>query len=188
MIGIEVDQITANFPFVDIKASQPDNAKFQSLCVPEAVGGQIDILLGIKYLSHFPKLVHSLESGLGIFELRLSARSPCITAAIAGPRYSFTNIVERVGDMSTMLAAFAKGLDQWKVHGHPTPQHLPLNMEELSLAAPLNMSERTELEDVSDLDNPVTYPVSRIYLGHPPLRRELDILRTPMVPRKTLMY
>ena len=83
LIGIEVDQITTDSPIVDIteataeiKASQPDNEKLQSLCVPKAVGGQVDILLCIQYLSHFPKLVHSLESGLGIYEVRLPASSP----------------------------------------------------------------------------------------------------------------
>ena len=46
LIGIEVDQITTDYPIVDIteataeiKASQPDNEKLQSLCVPKAVGG-----------------------------------------------------------------------------------------------------------------------------------------------------
>ena len=90
--------------------------------------------------------------------------------------------------MSTMLAAFAKGLDQWKVHGHPTPQHLPLNMEEFSLAASLNMSERTELGNVSDWDNPVTHPVSQIYSAHPPLRQALNIVGSPKVPTKTTRY
>jgi hypothetical protein len=78
---------SSDFPLMDIteaeaeiKASQPDNEKLQSLFVLEAVGGEINILLGIKYLSHFQNLVHSLQSGLGIYEVRLSPSSPCITA------------------------------------------------------------------------------------------------------------
>jgi hypothetical protein len=166
LIGIEVDQITTDSPIVDIteataeiKASQPDNEKLQSLCVPKAVGGQVDILLCIQYLSHFPKLVHSLESGLGIYEVRLPASSPCITAAIAGPHNSFNHIMERVGDMSIMLAAFTMGINQWKVHGPPTPQHLPFSMEEFSYSASLHMAEISGLDDVSDCNNPVTYPL-----------------------------
>ena len=98
LIGIEVKQITTDFPMVDlteataeIKASKPEDAELQALNVPKMVGGQVDILLGIQYLSHFPKLVHSLDSGLGIYEVRLSPSSPCITAAISGPHHCSTS-------------------------------------------------------------------------------------------------
>ena len=82
--------------------------------VPAQVGGHIDVLLGIQYAAHFPKLVHSLESGLAIYEVRLPAGDPLITAAIAGPHHSFNTMLEKVGDTSSMQAAFTQGLAQWE--------------------------------------------------------------------------
>jgi hypothetical protein len=96
LIGIEVENITTEFPRVDltkataeIKASQPDNAELQALSVPDTVGGEVHILLGIQYTAHFPRLVHSLESGLSIYEVRLTLSSPHVMAAIAGHHHSF---------------------------------------------------------------------------------------------------
>jgi hypothetical protein len=113
LIGIEVAQITTDFPTIDLseaisdlKASKPDDPTLQALKPPGMVGGQIDILLGIQYLSHFPKLVHSLDNGLSIFEVQLTPSSPEVTAAIAGPHHFFNLILEQVGDMVTMITAF----------------------------------------------------------------------------------
>ena len=77
------------------------------------MGGHIDVLLGIQYSAHFPKLVLSLESGLAIYEVKLLAGDPLITAAIAGPHHSFNTMLEKIGNTSTMLAAFTQGLAQW---------------------------------------------------------------------------
>ena len=98
------------------------------------VGGQIDILLGIQYLSLFPKLVHSLDNGLSIFEVQLTPSSPEVTAAIAGPHHSFNLILDHVGDVVTMIAAFKRGLDRWNASGPPSLQHLPLAMRDTQLA------------------------------------------------------
>ena len=133
LIGIEVEQITTDFPTIDLtdatadlKASKPDDAVLQALVPPDTVGGQVDILLGVQYLAHFPTLVHSLDSGLSIYKVRLTPSSPGVTAAIAGPHHSFNLILEQVGDMVTMLAAFRRGIDHWNTSGPPPIPHLPL--------------------------------------------------------------
>jgi hypothetical protein len=97
--GIEVEQITAEFPVIDLteatsdlKSSKPHDPELQALRVPAKVGGHVDILLGIQYASHFPTLVHSLESGLSIYKVKLTPSSSEYTAAIAGPHHSFNLI------------------------------------------------------------------------------------------------
>ena len=54
LIGVCVPKITSNFPRVnlreaaaEIKASAPNNRELQNLCVPDYVGGECHILLGI---------------------------------------------------------------------------------------------------------------------------------------------
>ena len=88
------------------------------------MGGHINVLLGIQYSAHFPKLVHSLESGLAIYKVRLLAGDPLITAAIAGPHISFNTMLEKVGDTSAILAAFTQGLAQWEKSGPPPIQSM----------------------------------------------------------------
>ena len=136
-VGIEVDQITTDFPMVDlreatneIKASKPDDPELQRLVVPEVVGG----LLGIQYIAHYPRKVHSLDCGLGIYELRLTSDGPA-TATIAGPHHSFDLLMEKVGNVSALLGHFTEGLLKWGTHAPPMPEHFPLSAEELAYSA-----------------------------------------------------
>ena len=90
--GWAVDKVIGTFPLVDmvaaekqIKADDPNNAKLQQLKSPKKVGGDIDILLGIAYASIFPERVHMLESGLAIYELKMSPHEKGFIAVIGGP-------------------------------------------------------------------------------------------------------
>ena len=80
--GLSVDKITGKFPTFklteaaeEIKASAPTNKKVQSLKVPSTIGGEVDILLGIRYLNCHPLLVHVLPNGLSIFRVRLASHN-----------------------------------------------------------------------------------------------------------------
>ena len=98
LIGLCVLQIASNFPFInlkeatkEIKESCPENEEVQMLCVPDYIGGECHILLGIQYAAHFPRLVHSLESGLGIYEVKLkphSSRSQLLLLDVISPSLS----------------------------------------------------------------------------------------------------
>jgi hypothetical protein len=158
----------------EIKMSQPDNTTLQNLIVPEIVGGEVHVLLGIQYLAHFPKHIHSLDSGLGIYELRLTPDGPA-TATIAGPHHSFNLMVEKVGNMSALLNQFTQGLLQWNTHGPPMPKCLPLSEEELQMAARVNTAEMLTLDGTANWENPHTLLLSKICGTH---------LATPNAPRK----
>ena len=164
LIGVEIDDITTPFPRVDLreataelKADDPTNAKLQALSVPESVGGVVNILLGIQYAAHFPKLVHQLESGLGIYEVKLHPGSDNYTAAIAGPHHSFDLIMGHVGDAVTMLASFKQGLEQWRTEGPPLPKSIRytdfLSHDELQAAHAHRRAELTNLPDMLDWDD-----------------------------------
>ena len=109
----------------------------------------MDILLGIQYNNLYPELVHSLDSGLSIYKLKLTSTSSEYTAAIAGPHHSFNLILDQVGDMVTMLTAFRTGIDRWRTHGPPPPQHLPMTPEELQLTTEYNIEEHPDLKQIT---------------------------------------
>ena len=56
--------------FETLKSEVPNNV--QEVNIQSTSGGQIDILLGIKYINLFPKLVHQSKQGdLGLYKLKL---------------------------------------------------------------------------------------------------------------------
>ena len=124
------------------------------------------MLLGIQYSAHFSKLVHSLDSGLAIYEVRLLAGDPLITAAIAGPHHSFNMMLEKIGDTGATLAPFTQGLAQWKLFGPPPIQPMHLDTQDLELAAALNLAEIRGLDDISEFNNDSTLPTALICAEH----------------------
>ena len=104
------------------------------------------MLLGIQYAAHFPKLVHSLESGL-------VAGDPHIIAAIAGPHHWFNMMLDKAGDAGAMLTAFTQGLDQWRLSGPPPIKSMYFNAKYMELAATLNLAEIRGVDNISELNN-----------------------------------
>ena len=77
MAGICLERITEEFPQYpltqvtdDIKrAYQQQYGNARGLpSVPEFVGGEVDLMIGIKYLRYHPKIVFQLPSGLTIYQ------------------------------------------------------------------------------------------------------------------------
>ena len=101
MSGVCLDRVTSKFP------TYPLNGKVQADIVesykaagydienlpklPESVGGETDLIIGIKYLKYFPEVVFRLPSGLTIYE------SPFLSidgtrGVVGGPHQVFTMI------------------------------------------------------------------------------------------------
>ena len=95
-------KITSEFPIYDLGTVEDDiikkckNKGGHDLvkCLPKLpskVGGDTDILLGIKYAKYFPKFVFECELGLGIFESCFL--SPCGTrGVVGGPHPEFSKV------------------------------------------------------------------------------------------------
>ena len=84
MQGLEsVGNITSTFPHIDVskainelRNSDPGNKELQQLRVPQYVGGDVDILLGIQYECVHPIQVHRLPCGLTIYNPPLRQLRP----------------------------------------------------------------------------------------------------------------
>ena len=62
--------------------------------LPSVVGGETDILLGIRYAKYFPEKIYKLDNGLGIFKSVF--RSPCGSRGIVGgPHEEFSKIEKK---------------------------------------------------------------------------------------------
>ena len=80
LTGICLPKVTGDFPGYNLKNVENDiRSKCEDIGGAELVsklprltsmmkGGDVDVLIGSKYLRYFPEKVHKFESGLGIFE------------------------------------------------------------------------------------------------------------------------
>ena len=101
MSGVCLDRVTSKFPTYPLngrvqadivesyKAAGYDPKNLPKL--PESVGGETDLIIGIKYLKYFPEVVFRLPSGLTIYE------SPFLSidgtrGVVGGPHQVFTMI------------------------------------------------------------------------------------------------
>ena len=88
--GWTVDEVTAALPKIDltkaveeIKSDNKKNANLQSMFVQLVTGGDCDILLGQMYNAIFPIPVHSLPSGLTIYELQVTPHDPNVNSVLS---------------------------------------------------------------------------------------------------------
>ena len=118
-VGVAAETLTAPFPMVgtkealqDIVKNAPKNKQrlLSSLRVPPETGGSPDILIGIKYQSIMPEIIHQLPSGLFIAKVRLKSHNAMWTAAIGGPHTSFTQMIQQCGDTARLLSCFITSL------------------------------------------------------------------------------
>ena len=59
-----------NTPGTRCHKGHPDIAKLNNLQVPQALGGNIDAIIGIRYANTYPELLFFLPNGLQIFKSR----------------------------------------------------------------------------------------------------------------------
>eukprot|EP00092_Neocalanus_flemingeri_P018101 GFUD01019591.1.p1 GENE.GFUD01019591.1~~GFUD01019591.1.p1 ORF type:complete len:2548 (-),score=673.50 GFUD01019591.1:927-8570(-) len=193
LIGLTVDHITSNFPYVNLheataemKASCRDNQQLQNLHVPDQVGGEVKILLGVQHNALFPKLVHMLESGLGIYMVKLQPHSKRHTAALAGPHHSFNFLAGKVGNVSYLLKKFQEGIDYWRTSGAPAPKVISMSKEDLSLAHFVNRAEAAScgIADVETIDDDDD-ATAGICVTHAAVRPETEDLEIHGSPKRS---
>uniref|UniRef100_A0A7M6DQR2 Peptidase aspartic putative domain-containing protein n=1 Tax=Clytia hemisphaerica TaxID=252671 RepID=A0A7M6DQR2_9CNID len=100
-VGISLDKITSTFPTYHLngqvehdvheayKKVGGDPSQLPKL--PPTIGGNVDLMIGIRYLRYFPKFVFQMPSGLTIYQSIF--RSSCGSrGVIGGPHQLFTMI------------------------------------------------------------------------------------------------
>ena len=110
--GLTLPKVTGSMPeanlvpvFNNIKASAEcsDNTRIKNLEIPKRLGGNVDMLLGIRYQSIFPQILHAFPNGLTVFESKLMPASPNALACIGGPISCLDQICESIGASSTLM-------------------------------------------------------------------------------------
>ena len=107
--GLTLKKVTRDMPmlnlvpaFEQIKSECASNRRVQNLKVPSAVGGQIQMILGIKYQNIYPEIIHSFPSGLTVFESKFRPSEPGTLACIGGPLSCIESLCGTFGASSTM--------------------------------------------------------------------------------------
>ena len=115
------------------------------------VKGDIDLLLGIKHLGLFPKLIHTLSSGLSIFKMVLKPACPRTLFCLGGPYeclQSLQAIFQDIGPHQ-MLTHINKGLQDWKSPTSLIANHKRLCNSLPSEAITMNIDQYCSLDTYS---------------------------------------
>ena len=107
--GLTLDKVTGDMTelklvpvFEQIKKENKSLDKIQNLKVPNIIGGEVQMILGIKYQNIYPEPVHTFPNGLTVFKSRLRPTKPGILACIGGPVEALQSICGIAGAKSTI--------------------------------------------------------------------------------------
>ena len=107
--GLTVPKVTSDMPLMklrpvldDIKSGQAENKELQKIQIPELLGGQVDMILGIQFSSVYPEPVHYLANGLTVFKSKFLPSKPGEIACIGGPVECIHNIASSAGATFTV--------------------------------------------------------------------------------------
>ena len=159
--GLTMRRVTADMPRLNlvpvldkIKAQCKGNRKIQNLKVPEVVGGEVQMIIGIQYQNLFPTPIHTLPNGLTVFESRLKPTAPGVLACIGGPVEALEHLCGAAGVKSTMsyMSCLIQNLKNFKPRVDFFPanikQHNMLMDGDLPGVEEFVMMEKAEDEDV----------------------------------------
>ena len=109
MSGLCLDKVTGSFPVFSLKKAEKDIEKHYQKHgkgldgklprLPGKVGGETDIMIGIKYLKYFPKEIHQLPNGLTIYKAMFK-NSDGSLGVVAGPHQSFSIDWDKMGQVA----------------------------------------------------------------------------------------
>ena len=102
--GLRMDEITSTFPAWNLKEAWATISKeiareFPGATVPDppakAGGRKVDLMLGIRYVKHFPRLLFNLPSGLAVYESKIQAANGQ-NLVLAGPHPAWNHATLQV--------------------------------------------------------------------------------------------
>merc|ERR1711954_446427 len=85
-----------------MKVKNKSVSQIQNLQVPKVIGGEVQMILGIKYQNIYPEVVHTFPNGLTIFKSKLMPTKPGTLACIGGPVEALETLCGIAGAKSTL--------------------------------------------------------------------------------------
>jgi len=123
MSGICLDRITSQFPMYPLGEVEKDVCNAyrrvggdlkQLPKLPTTIGGEVDIMIGIKYLRYHPKPVFQLPSGLCIYESMFQSADGS-RGIIGGPHEIFSRIQQQFYGSKEKKSFFAYQYQSFKM-------------------------------------------------------------------------
>ena len=107
--GLTVEKVTSDMPKLKLqpvlKAIQRKHQKekiLQKIQIPETLGGEVDLILGIQFVKIHPKAIFSLDNGLTVYRSQFSPANPDEIGCIGGPIDVLESIVSDIGPRSAV--------------------------------------------------------------------------------------
>lgn len=106
--GVCLDRITSTFPTYPLDVVEQDIIDYHISSggtspipkLPNNIGGEVHMMIGVKYLRHHPKMVIQLPSGLALYESKFN-NSTGGRGVVGGPHHSFTKIHQQFNTLTS---------------------------------------------------------------------------------------
>ena len=116
--GLCIRQLASDFPIYPLKDVENDIQQHYTSSggtnslpkLPSAVGGEIYLMIGVKYLRYYPKPVHQLPSGLTLFQSSF-CNANRERGAVGGPHKVFTDVHKNFFNSSNTSIFFSSQCD-----------------------------------------------------------------------------
>ena len=98
----DIPSYNLNDVFKKIKNDNQHIKALQDITVPDFVGSQVHMILGISYQKHYPEHIHTMPNGLTIFKSKFRPTAQGALACIGGPVEALSFLCDSAGTESTM--------------------------------------------------------------------------------------
>ena len=127
-----------------VKSEYSSNSQLQSLVIPPVLGGNVDMIIGSKYLKIYPEPIQVTPSGLTISLSKLRSPGGIKAAVISGPVKFINQIFEskNARDCIDAMKAMLLTLSTYRptLEHFPRPEHIA-NLVDDDIPGVLDMSE-----------------------------------------------
>jgi hypothetical protein len=145
--GLRMPYITSELPILELQQAWEElqqeawklDKKNYLPKVDSSVGGTgVDVIIGIRYLKHYPTFLFSLPSGLSVYKAKLLSASGC-QAVLAGPHQVWKRVYEQTQYMNPKVYLTCEAR-AWYVE----QKWVEINTGKLSSLAQFEIEEREE--------------------------------------------
>ena len=170
MTGVSLEKITLTFPeypldgsvIKDIHTAYTKTGGNPSTLptLPPIIGGDVDFMVGIKYLRYHPQQVFQLPSGLTIYQSIFKSPDGS-RGVIGGPHRIFNEINRSLSNGFSMRTFVANQLDLYKSGFQINPDVPLLNLQRLTTTNHICVRNIDHFEEVEKAGTEISYRCSK---------------------------
>ena len=171
--GLSTGTVTGPFGDIDMSpimdeirdaaknSTSPGSKIAFKLKAPAEIKGEVDMLIGSKYMSIHPEPVFTTPEGLTLFKSKFLPNSEDEIACVGGPSVAFSKMVDCLGVQSvmSMMARISEHPETFSIQLEFFPTQLPSQYPQMAADGDLPELDHVVLEDQDDVKETPLHPL-----------------------------